>query len=171
MRSVTLAVASTALVVGLTAPAQASAMTPPPDTSKTTTKTVVVKKPKPKPDWRNSARASRGGAGRWHDSNTPVWNGVPRYARDVWLCIRLHESIRAGHYRAQNPYSSASGAGQWIRSTWGVVRSWAVVDGKQVGLKYSEAKYAPAWVQDAVYIAVWKRGHLSMWAGTGCPGT
>jgi hypothetical protein len=106
---------------------------------------------------------------RWHDSgNIRVWRGVPRHARDIWLCIRRHESIEAGHWRASNPYSSASGAGQWLDSTWRGVARWVKVDGVYVARSYSRAKHAPAWVQDAAFVHVWRHNGLSMWAGTHC---
>jgi hypothetical protein len=117
-------------------------------------------------------RPSRGGAGRYADSNVyAVWKGASHHERSVWLCIRRHESISAGHYTAANPTSSARGAGQWIRGTWQGVAKWVKVDGKFVARQYSEAHHAPAWVQDAAFRHVYKRGGLSMWRGTGCPGT
>jgi hypothetical protein len=117
-------------------------------------------------------RPTRGGASRYLDSNVPaVWRGVPQKARLTWLCIRRHESLHSGHYTAANPSSSARGAGQWIRGTWQGVARWVRVDGKYVARGYSTADQAPAWVQDAAFVHVWKRGGLSMWHGTGCPGT
>lgn len=115
---------------------------------------------------------SRSEATRFHDSGVQeVWRGVPARARLVWLCIRRHESLHSGHYRAANPNSSASGAGQWIDSTWRGVARWVKVDGKFVARKYSRAMHAPAWVQDAAFVHVWKHDGLSMWRGTYCPGT
>lgn len=117
-------------------------------------------------------RPSRGGAGRYLDSNVPeVWAGVPDRVRSIWLCIRKHESLTAGHYRAANPTSSARGAGQWIRSTWQGVARWVKVDGEFVARQYPEAHLAPAWVQDAAFVHVYKHGGLTMWHGTWCPGT
>lgn len=121
---------------------------------------------------RASRAGQRGGAGPFLDSNyEPVWDRVSVGARSVWLCIRKHESIMAGHYTAQNPVSSASGAGQWLDSTWRGVAYWVKVHNKYVARKYSRAKYAPAWVQDAAFVHVYKHGGLSMWRGTGCSGT
>jgi hypothetical protein len=121
---------------------------------------------------RASRQGQRGGSVYWLDSGyKPVWSRVSSYARGVWKCIREHESISAGHYRAENPYSTASGAGQWIDSTWRGVAHWVKVDGRYVARKYSRAAYAPAWVQDAVFVHVYRHGGLSMWSGTYCAGT
>ena len=75
-------------------------------------------------------------------------------------CVRRHES--GGDYRAQNPSSSASGAYQYIRSTWVVVSARAGHGG------YPTASSAPPHVQDAV--AQWTVANVgkSPWAGTGC---
>ena len=56
------------------------------------------------------------------------------------------------------------------------VAAWHVedhikVNGRHVARQYDEAKDAPAWVQDAAFRHVYKRGGLGMWNGTGCPGT
>jgi len=104
-------------------------------------------------------------ANRWHDSGNRVWKKAPRWIRDVGYCIRRHESIRAGHYKAQNPVSSASGAYQYIDSTWRNVSRRAGYGG------YSKARYAPRWVQDKVFIYHAKHYGLSAWRGTHCPGT
>lgn len=107
--------------------------------------------------------------GKYRDSNVrEVWEGVPHSVRSVWKCIRMHESIS---YVGENPVSSASGAGQWINSTWDGLKKWVKVDGKFVASWYDEAKDAPAWVQDAAFLHVYKRGGLRMWRGTGCEGT
>lgn len=113
-----------------------------------------------------------GGAGRYLDSNVPaVWHDVPHSARTIWLCIRRHESLHAGHYRAENPHSTASGAGQWLNGTWDGVARWVKVGGEFVARQYDEAKDAPAWVQDAAFVHVYRHGGLKMWHGTWCPGT
>jgi hypothetical protein len=112
---------------------------------------------------------SRGMVGRFLDSNVlKVWKGATYSERMTWLCIRRHESMS---YTGQNPTSSASGAGQWIDSTWRGVARYVKVDGVFVARGYSRAKHAPAWVQDAAYRHVYKRHGLSMWHGTGCAGT
>lgn len=83
------------------------------------------------------------------------------------VCVRRHESDRGAYphangYRAQNPRSSASGAYQYLRSTWANVSSMAGYPG------YPTASSAPPWVQDAV--AYWHINNLgrSAWNGTGC---
>jgi muramidase (phage lysozyme) len=82
-------------------------------------------------------------------------------------CVRRHESDRGPHphvngYRAQNPQSTASGAYQFLDSTWRNVSVRAGYAG------YARAVHAPWYVQDAV--ALW--AHESVpgdpWAGTGC---
>jgi len=106
---------------------------------------------------------------RWRDSGVHrVWDGVPTHARDIWACIRRHESIEAGHYRAANRSSSATGAGQWLLSTWTGVKRYVKVDGRYVARQYRQAKDAPPWVQDAAFIHVWRHNGLRMWAGTHC---
>lgn len=82
-------------------------------------------------------------------------------------CVRHHESDRGAYphangYSAQNPYSSASGAYQFIDSTWRNVSGRAGHPG------YSRAKYAPPWVQDAVALWLYNNGGRSAWNGTGC---
>ncbi|MHB1098913.1 MAG: hypothetical protein ACYCZR_05090 [Burkholderiales bacterium] len=97
-----------------------------------------------------------------------VWQGASFRERSVWLCIRRHESIDRGHYKAENPGSTASGAGQWLNGTWDGLKVWVKVDGRFVARQYDEAKDAPAWAQDAAFRHVWKQGDLSMWTGTHC---
>jgi hypothetical protein len=82
-------------------------------------------------------------------------------------CIRRHESDRgpwphAGGYGAENPSSSASGAYQFLDSTWRKVSAQAGHPG------YARAKYAPWYVQDAVTLWVYEHGGRSNWAGSGC---
>lgn len=82
-------------------------------------------------------------------------------------CVRHHESDRGAYphangYRAQNPYSSASGAYQFIDSTWRNVSGRAGHGG------YSRALHAPPHVQDAVALWLYSNGGKSAWNGTGC---
>jgi hypothetical protein len=83
-------------------------------------------------------------------------------------CVRRHESDRTGAwphiggYGAQNPGSSASGAYQFIDSTWRNVSVRAGHPG------YAKARHAPWYVQDAVALHVVNNGGRSAWAGTGC---
>lgn len=84
------------------------------------------------------------------------------------VCVRHHESDRGPYphtngYEAQNPISSASGAYQFLDSTW---RNAAAPLGYG---EWSRAKYAPWWVQDAVaYDLGVRQGARSHWAGSGC---
>lgn len=85
----------------------------------------------------------------------------------VLTCIRHHESDRGAYphtngYAAKNSRSTASGAYQFLNSTWRNVSSAAGYPG------YSEARQAPWYVQDAV--AKWVIDHQgrSAWRGSGC---
>lgn len=106
---------------------------------------------------------------KWMDSGSiKVWKGVPRWMRDLGLCIRKHESIEQGHYKAHNGRSSASGAYQFLDGTWQGNAKWTRVDGKFVARKYAAANHAPAWVQDAVFIHSIRHGGILNWVGTHC---
>lgn len=80
-------------------------------------------------------------------------------------CVRAHES--GGNYRAANPVSTASGAYQFLDSTW------RTLSGRSGHSGYARAMHAPPAVQDAV--AQWTiaqpvrvSGGYGNWAGTGC---
>jgi len=75
-------------------------------------------------------------------------------------CVRSHES--GGNYQAQNPRSSASGAYQFLDSTWRNASARAGHAG------YGSAAAAPWWVQDAVALHMVNNGGRSAWNGTGC---
>lgn len=107
----------------------------------------------------------------WKDSGSQVWAGVPRWIRDLSLCIRKHESINAGHYRAHSGKSSAAGAYQMLDRFWQGNARWAEWNGKRVAAKYKAANHAPAWVQDVVFIHSIRNGGIKAWKGTGCRGT
>lgn len=83
-------------------------------------------------------------------------------------CVRRAESDRTGAYPyvggygAQNPSSSASGAYQFIDSTWQNVSARAGHPG------YARAVLAPWYVQDAVALWLVNNGGRSAWNGTGC---
>ena len=77
-------------------------------------------------------------------------------------CVRAHESAEAGLYRAQNPTSTASGAYQFLDSTWRNVAPKAGFPG------YSRAIHAPPRVQDHVALWLYNNGGRSAWNGTGC---
>jgi len=83
------------------------------------------------------------------------------------VCVRRHESDRgpfphANGYTAQNPRSTASGAYQFLDSTWRNVSARAGHPG------YAKASHAPWWVQDEVALHLLASGGRSAWAGTGC---
>ena len=95
----------------------------------------------------------------------------PQRYHPTMVCIRRHESDRGGAphhtggYGAENPRSSASGAYQFIDSTWRNVSAMAGHGG------YARAKHAPAKVQDAVAWYAYQRWGASStmtWAGSGC---
>ena len=106
---------------------------------------------------------------RWHDSgDTRAWSHVPLWIRSLSLCVRRHESMQAGHYRAHNGHSSAAGAYQFLTGTWQgnargqrLTRPWS----------HTTANRAPAWVQDAVFVWAIRHGGIHAWHGTSCPGT
>lgn len=112
-------------------------------------------------------RPTRGGAGRFLDSNVAaVWDGVPFWIRRFLACVRQHESHH--NYRAENPVSTASGAYQYIDGTFRGVAKWVKVNGHRVAVQYRRASDAPAWVQDATAIHTVRNGGLLAWRGTGC---
>jgi hypothetical protein len=63
----------------------------------------------------------------------------------IAACIRKYES--GGNYRAQNPTSTASGAYQFINSTWRAITG-----------RHDRAKDAPPSVQDAAFYKLWDHG-------------
>lgn len=75
-------------------------------------------------------------------------------------CVRRHES--GGNYRAENPVSTASGAYQWLDSSWRSVSRMAGYSG------WGHAADAPPHIQDAVSIWAVNNGYKSAWNGTGC---
>ena len=75
-------------------------------------------------------------------------------------CVRAHES--GGNYAAQNPRSTASGAYQFLDSTWRNVSARSGHPG------YARAAHAPWHVQDAVALWLYNNGGRSAWRGTGC---
>jgi len=75
-------------------------------------------------------------------------------------CVRRHES--GGNYQAENPTSTASGAYQFLDSTWRTLSARAGHSG------WGHAASAPPSVQDAVAIYTVNSGWASAWDGTGC---
>jgi len=75
-------------------------------------------------------------------------------------CVRRHES--GGNYTAKNPNSTASGAYQFLDSTWRTMSARAGHSG------WGSARHAPPHVQDAVAIYTVDSGWRSAWNGTGC---
>ena len=75
-------------------------------------------------------------------------------------CVRKHES--GGNYQAENPVSTASGAYQFLDSSWRTMSARAGHSG------YSHAADAPPHIQDAVAIHTVNSGWSSAWNGTGC---
>jgi hypothetical protein len=78
------------------------------------------------------------------------------------VCIRQHESDRGpwphdSGYQAQNPKSTASGAYQFLNSTWAVLSAKAGQGG------YRSAKDAPVAVQDAVAQHAHDHGYAHHW--------
>ena len=82
-------------------------------------------------------------------------------------CVRHHESDRGSWphtrgYGAHNPRSTASGAYQFLDSTWRNVSARAGHAG------YARASHAPWYVQDAVALYLVNNGGRSAWNGSGC---
>jgi hypothetical protein len=75
-------------------------------------------------------------------------------------CVRRHES--GGSYTAKNPNSTASGAYQFLDSTWRTMSARAGHAG------WGSARHAPPHVQDAVAVYTVNSGWRSAWNGTGC---
>ena len=75
-------------------------------------------------------------------------------------CVRRHES--GGNYQAENPVSTASGAYQFLDSTWRTMSARAGHSG------YGHAADAPPHIQDAVATHTVNSGWSSAWNGTGC---
>jgi muramidase (phage lysozyme) len=92
-----------------------------------------------------------------------LWQSLKsKQSHPTLVCIRRHESDTAGGYRAENPSSTASGAYQFLDSTW---RNVSVRSGNP---GYARASQAPWWVQDDVALWVINHGGKSAWRGTGC---
>ena len=96
---------------------------------------------------------------------TEIWNAIESHRRSVQAhpflsCVRARES--KGSYTAQNPRSTASGAYQFLDSTW---RNVSVRSGNP---GYSRAAHAPWYIQDAVALWLVNNGGRSAWNGTGC---
>jgi hypothetical protein len=160
---------SAALLISTAPVAQAA---PAPITAVSSADSTAPLAKKPKPSHRVEA-PSRGGVGRWGDSNVAsVWNGVPLRIRSLGMCIRHHESIRAGHYRARNR-SGAGGAYQFMPRTFAGNARYTVVNGKYIARPYAHTNpsQVPAFVQDAVFIHAIRHGGIRAWHGTNCPGT
>jgi hypothetical protein len=102
---------------------------------------------------------------RYQDSNGEIWKGVPKWIRELSLCIRKHESLNMGHYEAENPNSTASGAYQMIYAFWHGNAKWV-----PIAKRYAKgpAGNAPAHVQDAVFIHSIRNGGVLAWKGTNC---
>ena len=110
---------------------------------------------------------SRSSTSRFLDSGAAVWDHTPVWIRNLSLCIRRHESLHAGHYKANNR-SGASGAYQFMPGTW---RGNALFTPGAKKYAHGRASSAPAAVQDAVFIHSIRHGGIRAWHGTWCSGT
>jgi hypothetical protein len=88
-------------------------------------------------------RGAIAGAPALSDSQRQNLDPIPADVEKILAAIRTKES--GGNYAAQNPVSTASGAYQFIDSTW---RSLTSTYG--IGTEYPKAKLAPPEIQDAV---------------------
>lgn len=92
------------------------------------------------------------------------WGRFPAKVERAAFCVIRHESW-GKMWLGQNPRSSASGAAQWIDSTWRV-------NAKRAGVKVTrKARYAPPKDQAKVFAWMWLNGGKKAWRGTHCPGT
>jgi len=83
------------------------------------------------------------------------------------VCVRHHESDSGAYpfingYAAENPGSTASGAYQFLSSSWRTLSARAGHPG------YATAAQAPWQVQDAVALYTLNSGGRSAWNGSGC---
>ena len=116
---------------------------------------------------------SRQGVNRFMDSGHAVWARTPGWIRSLALCVARHESIMAGHYKANNSRSTASGRYQLLQSTWDGNARWARWRGQFVARPFvgRPASDAAPWIQDVVFIHSIRNGGIKAWHGTWCPGT
>lgn len=106
---------------------------------------------------------------RWQDSGRyEVWKNVPKWIRDLGLCIRKHESIEQGHYKAHSGKSTAAGAYQFLDAIWIGNAKWTKFHGKKVAKQYKAANHAPPWIQDLVFIHSIRHGGMHNWTGANC---
>ncbi len=85
--------------------------------------------------------------------------GVEKFA----LCVARHESWRAGLWKARNPNTSASGAFQFLDSTWRIQSHRAGITG------YARAYLAPPDAQALTFaVSVTKYNLWTAWRGTNC---
>ena len=117
------------------------------------------------PDFNGDGRIDETEVARQKDAISQIVQAIDAERRAVQAhpflsCVRAHES--KGDYTAQNPRSSASGAYQFLDSTW---RNVSVSSGHG---GYARASQAPWWVQDAVALWLVNSGGRSAWNGTGC---
>ncbi len=92
------------------------------------------------------------------------WGRFPAKVERAALCVFRHESW-GKMWLGQNPVSTASGAAQWINSTWRVNAARAGVP------VTARARYAPPKDQAKVFAWMWLHGGKKAWRGTNCPGT
>lgn len=123
---------------------------------------VAAVKPRPEPASRAKVRLSIASSswarGRWYRYS-------PRVER--WAaCVARHESLTAGLWRARNPSSTASGAFQWLDSTW---RAHAA----RAGVAHIPDRAYLASPRKQARVLAWaaRHGQQQAWYGTGCDGT
>lgn len=109
-----------------------------------------------KPSGRGIAKSLRFHQGWWGRYSAKVERAA--------LCVIRHESW-GKMWKGQNPVSTASGAAQWINSTWRVNAARAGVP------VTARARYAPPKDQAKVFAWMWTHGGKKAWRGTNCPGT
>lgn len=138
---------------------------------------VVPKVSALKPVEKRTTKPSRSGrtpVKTWsHPTLAAIWAEYPSWVRSFGHCVAKHESWdwpaytngRESIWQARNVHGgTSSGAFQMIRSTWQVMAQRA-----GVGMKYRDARLAPAHVQVRVFaVNVYEFGAAGAWLGTGC---
>lgn len=127
----------------------------------TITKAKCIKQANKRPaktvhQWRKRVRKCRRVAkihNRWHKRHVVI----PYKLKRIRGCESWGDPHAKGNYQAQNSHSTASGAYQYLDSTWGGHRG------------YEKARYAPKWIQDKRAVRDFKNVGARPWyASRGC---
>lgn len=96
-------------------------------------------------------------------TTSDVWAKFDPEVERFAICVARHESWRAGLWKARNPYTSASGAFQYLDSTWRLQSRRAGVTG------YARAYLAPPDAQALTFaVNVSRYNSWTSWRGAHC---